>query len=286
MTHVLEQLFTAGHLPIRRLKLAALEVGAGPAPGLSAIRDFYDDLTVWAQRTNQPVDFAPLTHAFAMDKGPAWEALLHDLWERINELRLQSLGYMGSGLYQVQYSDFTDFSAIQEHTRALESSVRIIEDDFDRAGECISRASARQWAQEEGVHVPSAYDLIVMSNFLTDPQAAKRFSKEIRRLASSLTPGGLIVVLGGQARFYEGLWADLGRLLGGAGLTPLKAFDNPIPSRHDSRWAEQIQAQRHRDLEAIRRDGGTLPRSLENTDEPYRIREFSALVWKNQQPAK
>ena len=44
---VLEYLFAAGRLPLRHAGVKALEVGAGPAPALYAIHDFYDDLVRW-----------------------------------------------------------------------------------------------------------------------------------------------------------------------------------------------------------------------------------------------
>ncbi len=44
VTQVLERLLAVGHLPIRKTRLTVLDIGAGPAPALYAIHDFYDDL--------------------------------------------------------------------------------------------------------------------------------------------------------------------------------------------------------------------------------------------------
>lgn len=58
VTQVLERLFAAGHMPMRRRQMSVLEVGAGLAPGLYATRDFYADLALWAKATGQQIEFA------------------------------------------------------------------------------------------------------------------------------------------------------------------------------------------------------------------------------------
>jgi hypothetical protein len=57
---------------------------------------------------------------------------------------------------------------------------------------------------EEGGYPPSAYDLIVMCNFLTNTSFTARFESEIAGLPRSLTPGGVLLVLGWDRRAIPG----------------------------------------------------------------------------------
>ena len=83
VTQVLESLFARGHLPLRRSRLAILDVGAGPAPGLYAAGDFYDDLQGWIIASEEPVQITGVTDAHALDRGDAWDHVLHVLSEEI-----------------------------------------------------------------------------------------------------------------------------------------------------------------------------------------------------------
>lgn len=286
VTQVLERLFTARHLPIRRRSLSVLEVGSGPAPGLYAVHDFYDDLVLWAQTTGQQVEFTSVTQARAIDRGPAWGWLLHRLSEKLQELRRELPGFAGAFPYRVAYPNLTGFSPIREHVRELDHQAQTIANDFDRADEPISRGLARQLAQKEGIGTPSAYDVVIMCNFLTDETATVRFRDEIRSLALDLTPGGLFIVLGSADRKYQEIWGDVRRLLRGTGLQELGGFREPIAANPDPGRAAQIRRQVCGDLGTIQRGGGTLPPRLAALNETSSFPEFQALMWKNQRPRK
>jgi hypothetical protein len=71
---------------------------------------------------------------------------------------------------------------------------------------------------EEGGYPPSAYDLIVMCNFLTNTSFTARFKSEIAGLARSLTPGGVLLVLGGTGGQYPVIYEALDRVVASAHL--------------------------------------------------------------------
>ncbi|WP_217182232.1 hypothetical protein [Streptomyces sp. AC495_CC817] len=287
VTQILERLFTAGHLPLRRRRLSVLEIGAGPAPALYAVHDFYDDLALWAQTTRQQVEFAPATEMSALDRGPAWSRLLHHFSEEIHQVRREVPTFSGTLPFGVTHPDFTEFSVFREHVRALESKAQLIADEFDRDDETISPGFARMLAQEEGVRTPSAYDLVVMCNFLTNQGTVALFRKEIRGLAHSLTPGGLLIVLGSATERYSPIWADLKQLLQNTGLTPLALFEEPIAANSDPARAALIRHQVRSSLNAVHREGGSLPAKLGDPDKAYRkFPKFRALIWKNQNPPR
>ncbi|MFJ5836618.1 hypothetical protein ACIQGO_07570 [Streptomyces shenzhenensis] len=287
VTQILERLFSAGHLPIRRRQLSVLEIGAGPAPALYAVHDFYDDLALWAQATKQQVEFAPATAMRALDRGPAWSRLLHQLSEEIHQIRREIPTFSGTLPFGVTHPDFREFSVLREHVRELESKAQAIADDFDRDDEPVSPGYARMLAQEEGVRAPSAYDLVVMCNFITNQSDVEFFRKEIRDLSDGLTPGGLLIALGSAAKKYGPIWADLKQLLQNTGLTPLALFKEPITANSDPARAELIRHQVRSSLNAVHREGGSLPAKLGDPNKAYRkFPKFQALIWKNQNPPR
>ena len=83
ITQVLDRIFELGHLPIKLGGVTVLEVGAGPAPALYAVRDYYDDLRAWITAAKLGVEAAPATVLASIDRGIAWSSLLHRLSETL-----------------------------------------------------------------------------------------------------------------------------------------------------------------------------------------------------------
>ncbi|WP_326723933.1 MULTISPECIES: hypothetical protein [unclassified Streptomyces] len=289
VTQVLERLFVMGHLPLRLRKLSVLETGAGPAPGLYAVRDFYADLTLWAETTEQQTEFTPVTHMHALDRGTAWGRLLHQLSERLVSLRSELPDSLGALPFRVEYSDLAGFSPIREHVKALDRTAARISAEFDLADEPITRSTARRFAEQDGVDRPSVYDLVVMCNFLTTEDSIRNFRTELRQLASSLTPGGLLIALGhhayGKNNKYTRIWSDLRMLMAGTGLTELNGLEKPITANSNPKWAKMIRRQRQVILDELR-SVDALPVELSDLQETDRFPSFQALVWKNQRPPR
>ncbi len=101
------------------------------------------------------------------------------------------------------------------HSEARESAIARVMSDFDRADEPINRHWAQIFATEESKQfwAPSAYDFIVLCNFLTNPVITDEFAEEIKELGRSLTPGGLLIALGGTGDRYPEVWSRLDELL-------------------------------------------------------------------------
>jgi hypothetical protein len=280
VTQVLERIFAAGHLPIRRRGVRILEVGAGPAPGLYATRDFYDDLRLWVHSSGKQVDLAPVAVSRALDRGPAWGWLLHMFSEQLVQLRSALPGESGALPFDVSYPNLTGFSVPRLHVQALEAKAAHIEREFDEGGEDLGRGGARQLAQEEGVPTPSAYDLVIMCNFITRGAAiSERYQKEISGLARSLTPGGLIVVLGSASQDYNPIWDDFDALMNSTPLKRVAGFEEPLKANPEASRAALISGQIHRDLVALGRNGGLLPPGLIERADAFPL--FRAFVWKS-----
>jgi hypothetical protein len=192
VTEVLERLLQQGYLPVRRTRTAVLDVGAGPAPGVYATVDLYDDFADWIASTERKVALARVTNPDVLDAGSAWDHVLHGFSERLLVERRGQPGERTALLpFRRTYSrQVQGFSVHDEHHAWRAWVQRQILYDFDMADESISQQTAWQMAYQEPAAVPSAYDLIILCNFLTNTHMTEQLGDDLFRLAKSLTPGG------------------------------------------------------------------------------------------------
>lgn len=206
---VLHHLMLCGRLPIRKGQVGVLEVGAGPAPALYACRDFYLMLNKWS--LDKGVTAALVGVGDSLERGAAWDRALHYLSECLLQARPQNK-YDGALPFRRTIDDFTGFSARDRHHSAVAQRARSIIYEFDSADEYMSHASAFRMAYSESVRTPSAYDLVFMCNFLTQEDMTKQFEEELHTLANSLTPGGVLIVMGGTGRHYPAIYDEVRRI--------------------------------------------------------------------------
>jgi hypothetical protein len=140
----------------------------------------------------------------------------------------------GSLAFSRSILDFQGFDVRGRHHESVARNAERIADEFDRADEWISDAAARRMAYNERVSEPSAYDIIFLCNFLTQPGILEEFEVEINRLALSLTPGGLLVILGAVGAQYPKLYEKIREIIASVGL-------------HDASPAEPLQANENHD---------------------------------------
>jgi hypothetical protein len=288
VTQVLDRIFELGHLPIKLRGVTVLEVGAGPAPALYAIRDYYDDLRAWIAAAELGVEVAPAAVLASIDRGAAWSSLLHQLSETLLSLywpRAETTLPFG-----ISYGDLTGYSARDLHVSTIERNARIIETEFDRSGEYISMKEARQFAFEDGAYPPSAYDMIVMCNFLTNTKITQQFEAEIYKLARSLTPGGLLIVLGGQGGEYPAIYEKLYGIIEASHLRQLAGFDEPVQAQANDWQRQIISAQIRGDIafasamaqQTFTSIAADLPTDIIMLDQTVTFPRFRVHVWKNE----
>jgi ribosomal protein RSM22 (predicted rRNA methylase) len=215
VNQVLEYLISRGYLPLRIKGARVLEVGAGPAPALYATRDFYEALTCWPGLGDVLV--SPLATFDTLDRGRAWNMFLHHLSESLMGVRDNVLedGALAFGL---SIDNLTNFDVRARHHGSVAGRAAQIVREFYEADEWISDAAARQMAYQEGVAEPSAYDMIFLCNFLTQKSMTEKFELELQRLAYSLTPGGLLIVMGGTGSSYPELYDKVKEIASAANL--------------------------------------------------------------------
>jgi hypothetical protein len=236
---VLDHLTTSGELPLRRTRLTALEVGAGPMPALHAIRDFYADIEEWARSIDPTSDIVPATHLFPLDRGNAWPRLIHTYSEEL--IRLGDR--VGPHVFDVSFRDFAHFSVKNEHLSSIARLAQWLVADADEWGEYLPLGSARSLASASQISPPSGIDIIVVCNFLTERTMTERFADELSLLSRSLSPGGVLILIGSASASYEQIFDDFCALVE---LSPgTRRLDMPehFEAHTDLRMHEMVRGQ-------------------------------------------
>jgi hypothetical protein len=288
VTQVLDILLEHGDLPIRQKGLSVLEVGSGPAPALYAISDYYQDLAQWAKNYSPEVKLSAVSKKHGMDRGAAWSRLIHALSEQLLILRGDNT-VGGQPFFQTRYSDIAGFHVRELHRQALEASARSIQYEADTWDEDISLPQARRMAQDSEMEAPSAYDFIVMSNFLTTDAIPASYASEIITLSRSLTPGGLLIVLGGTDGKYPTIYQQVRKLIANRQLRELPWFPDPLQAHQARKQWHTIACQHTRDLRFMRNlapstfdELGEVLKRIADGPENDRFPKFSVLAWKRQ----
>lgn len=215
---VLEHLMRVGRLPLRKVGIKVLEVGSGPAPALYASRDFYAMLRDWPGRGNTEV--AHVEFADSLERGEAWDRILHHVSQCLMEARGGSQHVNGLPFSRT-INDFAGFDTTARHHQSVAQRARQILQDSDAVDEYITQKAATMMAYGERGSAPSAYDLVFMCNFLTQPSMTEQFSSELRKLARALTPGGVLVIMGGTGRQYPAIYEAVRSIASQARLTDI-----------------------------------------------------------------
>ena len=145
-----------------------------------------------------------------------------------------------------------------------------------------SSPAARNEAHAGRASVPSAYDLVFASNFLTQSETIDEFRHELSDLARSLTPGGLLVALGGKSAKYEKIWSEAERLMRGADVVPVREVDIVLPAHPDPERRQVILRQLIADRNRLRDLGAVLPRWMEELNSREKFPSFRVKAWQRQ----
>jgi hypothetical protein len=274
----LDRVFELGWLPLAKAdrRLSLLEVGSGPAPAGFATVDYYASLAAWARTADPPYPISGHVLVHALDRGEYWPRLIHHLAET-----LPSTAERASipRFFGVAYTDLSGFDPRRTHhvTKA-----RIIADweaardaegmeywplELDGGDPAVIERLAAESAP------PSAYDLIIASNFLTTPDMLRALKDDLEILARSLVPGGVLLALSGATRMYKQMWADF------ANLPSVKRLDHVIQgdlmeTHPDPRLRTRTQGAT---LDALRYLNEMVPNALEGHIEDHYARRLHGL---------
>lgn len=214
VTQALDRLFMRGLLPLAKLgrSLKVLEVGSGPAPASYAVIDYYASLAAWAKSRGEAFQISPQTEAHTVDRGRAWQQIVHGLSEQLlhteDRQSVREGGPSRNRFFGITYPEFADFSPAQLHIDAREKTRRKLLDENGiwQFEQYFGYLSVDQQAAKSAP--PSAYDLIIVANFVTNASMMASFKAELDNLANSLVPGGVLLALSGRSKKYKNLWNE------------------------------------------------------------------------------
>ena len=243
MVQVLEQLLISGALPMgKNDRFAVMDIGAGPGPGIFAIRSFYAALAHYAELHDPSWQVATIGHSDVVERGQAMAWVIHHFAEALVAAErgrpdyglgeqtepnpcVKQLGETATS-FGAQYNDFAVLDIRGEHNAARRRVAKAMDDEDGFVWEVIP---------------PSAYALVVMMNFLTPgSDALTLFSEALDRLMrGALVPGGTILVLGAVSKEYRAIYRELDSRAAAARLRSVGGFDQPLSAGHR---AEELAA--------------------------------------------
>lgn len=232
---VLERLLVNGTLPLgKNDNFATIDIGAGPGPGIFAVRSFYAALSHYVSCHDPSWHVATLGRSHIVEKSWAMPWVMHRFAEALHGAERYPFGTVEAAClgepnpcvrelersrtsFGADYTDFAELDIRKEHNLAQRSQANELYDD-DSWG-------LGYWIADR----PSGYALAVMMNFFTTDDAIPRFSQAIDKLMrGSLVPGGTILALGAAHNNYENIYCELDRRARAAHLTVLNGFDGPM----------------------------------------------------------
>jgi hypothetical protein len=196
---------------------------------------------------------------------------------------------VGPHIFGINYADFGAFSVQTEHREAIARKARWIIADADTWDEYVEPSEAQSQAIASHDYPPGAIDLIILCNFLTEAEMTRTFAAELAGLADSLTPGGILLILGSQAASYDAIFDELSSLITSSGKVPSLFRRDRVVAHPDPRVYEVVSNQivdclLHCKMTApetfsmIRKN---LPRDVREPGEmPIKFPEFRAAVFK------
>jgi len=301
MFQVLERMLVNGALPIGKSdRFAAIDIGAGPGPGIFAVRSFYAALACYTRLHDPAWRVTPLGRADIVEYSQAMPRVMGRFGQALlmterNQLSgadpsapppcAEELARSALPPSQV-YRDFSVFDVHHEHHQARLVRAEELYREDDAA---LSREGARRLAYAEAADRPSGYAVASMMNFLTPgSRALSRFSDAIERLVgNALIPGGTALVLGGVGPDYQEIYQELDQRARNAGLTVLDGFDTRLPATQWDRERDLVVAVIRRmwgKLESLAGDvsqtKAKLPAKIFDVSKPYPLSKFRARAYR------
>ena len=237
VVQALEILLLHGTLPLGRgdSGFSAVDIGAGPGPGIFAIRSFYAGLSNYARRASGTT-IAPLTSAAVVERSEGMSWAMHHFAEHLiltesgrsgaqDTVHPLSAELAASAVpFGASHNDFQFLDLRNEHHAARNAIAVQLQDELG-----VSIERARSLAYEEPIQTPSAYGVVLMTNFLTQAAAVLKFEESLQRVMNGLlVPGGIFLVLGGVGAQYVEIYEQLDAKAARSRLRLVEGFEAPL----------------------------------------------------------
>ena len=201
---VLEELLKAGRLPLGKSpNFSALDIGAGPGPGIFAVRHFYAVLAYFTALHKSKYQVMPLARAGVIERSMGMAHAMHVFAEMLLLLetgRPHPVGSTGNKNpcyrelalsatpFGASHTNFEKFSPQEMHVAVRRSLARGHYTEYEE--DDILWAEANGYAYAQPIDTPSAYALVLMTNFLTTDDMVKQFDESLDRINAYFTCTG------------------------------------------------------------------------------------------------
>lgn len=229
---VLKHLTSTAVLPLAAFGVRVLDIGAGPAPALYAIDDYYAAIGEFAQVAGIKELSFPGATLDCIEYSAAMAQFMRTFSEHCRR----------RGPFGPTVADFTNLDFAEE--RAFEYRNYRFDTYWD------SHSNREEEMYDPGLAAEQSnrlfrYRLIVFSNFLTLGTTVAQFDNELRALFRDMRPGSVAVVLGGTGDEYQDVYAKLAQIAADAQLRQDKWDSDALGALTDGRMASRIKTAQH-----------------------------------------
>jgi hypothetical protein len=225
---VLVELTKGRVLPMADDGIDVLDVGTGPAPGLYAVADFYDAVGRYAETAHVPglATGPPNLESVESSKGMTRFVHAFSEWTR------------RAGPFRATFSEFRGLVLPRQRQVDIEGQARQIADEFD-----TSEQFARWWMRESEPwrYDVFRYNLVIFSNFLTQPNMVDDLGVELESVFGSLRPGAVLVVVGGTGHHYPQVYAMVDSIASQTRTRRVDWVADSLPSVYGDDTAQRIK---------------------------------------------
>ncbi len=204
-------------LPLAINGVRTLDVGAGPAPALYAIDDYYGALKDFAAANEIEPLMVPLPVLNIIERSQQMNWFVHRFSEFCGR----------RGPFGALFSDFSelDLQGVRAAYQRQNESEEFWDPETNQYEEIYDPVSAAADADRL-----FGFRFVLFSNFLTLDGEVEAFRAELDALFRDMRPGGVVIVLGATGDRYQVVYTKLSQLARAAGLhEPVRAA-NVIPS--------------------------------------------------------
>lgn len=204
MWRCLKYLTQNAALPLGTHGVRVLDVGAGPAPSLYAIGDFYRALNEYAREANLPDLQLQKPELNCIERSQPMIHFFHEFSEFCGH----------SGPFREVFSDFRglDLGGSREWYRNQNEIVTVQDPETGDYEEILNPDAG------DSANRLYRYRLLVFSNFLTLESDVDLFQEELRRIFGDLSPGAVVVALGATGGVYPQIYKRVVAIAKAAGL--------------------------------------------------------------------
>lgn len=244
MWTALKYLTDVAALPLAINGVRTLDVGAGPAPALYAIDDYYSALKDFAAACEIEPLMVPLPVLNTIERSQGMNSFVHRFSEFCGR----------RGPFGTLFNDFVglDLQAARAAYQRQNESEEFWDPETNQYEDIYDPVSAAAEAD-----CLFGFRFVLFSNFLTLDGEVDVFRAELDALFRDMRPGGVVIVLGATGDPYQVVYTQLGQLARAAGLRePVRPAD-AIPSGDVGDSASRrIKAAQHQVYQCLERAVG------------------------------